>query len=172
MHTIKSRLDVIVSEAMSQASGMAAEEINAQVIYATRPEFGDYQANGVMAIAKRLGKKPRDLAQEVVDAIPGNDLIAKLEIAGPGFINITLADEWLNKQASEYRIAPSNLIARLDSPQTIVVDYSSPNLAKEMHVGICEARLSVMPLSASKVPWATMSSARITLVTGELSSVC
>ncbi|GFZ82397.1 arginine--tRNA ligase [Pseudohongiella nitratireducens] len=135
MHTIKSRLDVIVSEAMSQASGMAAEEINAQVIYATRPEFGDYQANGVMAIAKRLGKKPRDLAQEVVDAIPGNDLIAKLEIAGPGFINITLADEWLNKQASEYRIAPSNLIARLDSPQTIVVDYSSPNLAKEMHVG-------------------------------------
>ena len=51
MHTIKSRLDVIVSEAMSQASGIAAEEINAQVIYATRPEFGDYQANGVMAIA-------------------------------------------------------------------------------------------------------------------------
>lgn len=135
MHTIKSRLDTIVSEAMSQASGIAANEINAQVIYATRPEFGDYQANGVMAIAKRLGKKPRDLAQEVVAAMPKNDLIANLEIAGPGFINITLADHWLNQQASLYRSEPSTLIARLDEPQTIVVDYSSPNLAKEMHVG-------------------------------------
>lgn len=135
MHTIKSRLDTIVSEAMSQASGIAANEINAQVIYATRPEFGDYQANGVMAIAKRLGKKPRDLAQEVVAAMPKNDLIANLEIAGPGFINITLADQWLNQQASQYRSEPSTLIARLDEPQTIVVDYSSPNLAKEMHVG-------------------------------------
>jgi arginyl-tRNA synthetase len=135
MHTIKSQLDAIVSAAMSQASGIAANEINAQVIYATRPEFGDYQANGVMAIAKRLGKKPRDLAQEVVDAIPANELIAKLEIAGPGFINITLNDTWLNTQATRFRGEPAQLIARLDKPETIVVDYSSPNLAKEMHVG-------------------------------------
>lgn len=135
MHTIKSRLDAIISEAMSAASGIAADEINAQVIYATRPEFGDYQANGVMAIAKRLGEKPRDLAQKVVDAVASNELIAKLEIAGPGFINITLTDQWLNDRATQFRSEPSRLIARLDKPETIVVDYSSPNLAKEMHVG-------------------------------------
>ena len=129
-------LRAVLEESFCRAlSAVGMADAPALVRPSAKPQFGDYQANGCMAAAKKAGMNPRELAQKVVDAVEVDDLVEKLEIAGPGFINITLNTDWLAAQ----------LAARLDdarlgvdapaSPQTVVVDYSSPNLAKEMHVG-------------------------------------
>ena len=93
-----------------------------------KPEFGDYQSNGVMAAAKRASKNPREAAAEVIDTLDLEGIASTVEIAGPGFINITLAPEFLANAA------PGD-VNQAREPQTVVVDYSAPNLAKEMHVG-------------------------------------
>ena len=94
---------------------------------ASRPEFGDYQANGVMAAAKRAGKNPREVAQAVIDVIDLDGIASNLAVAGPGFINVTLSPQFIANAAT----APQPCL----NPQRVVVDYSGPNLAKEMHVG-------------------------------------
>ena len=94
---------------------------------ASRPEFGDYQANGVMAAAKRAGKNPREVAQAVIDVIDLDGIASNLAVAGPGFINVTLAPQFIANAATTPQPSPN--------PQRVVVDYSGPNLAKEMHVG-------------------------------------
>ncbi len=97
---------------------------------ASRPEFGDYQANGVMGAAKRSGIKPRDLAEAVVGAAALDDLAARVDVAGPGFVNLTLSEAFLAAQ-----LVPEDRLSVVEHPETVVVDYSSPNLAKAMHVG-------------------------------------
>lgn len=133
MFNIKQSLEQLMSSAIDQATGLSGSK--GHVIYATRAEFGDYQANGVMAVAKQLKTNPRDLAARVIASIPGNDLIARAEMAGPGFINLFLHDAYLVQWGSHYAQQQTPLIEATAAPQTIVVDYSSPNLAKEMHVG-------------------------------------
>ena len=131
--SIKALLAKKVSAAMLQA-GIPAECPPA-VSESKQAKFGDFQANGVMGAAKKLKTNPRELAQKVVDGLDLEGIASKLELAGPGFINIFLADSFISEQANT-QLSDTNLgVYKSATPQTVVVDYSSPNLAKEMHVG-------------------------------------
>ena len=126
----------ILSEKIKQAMIAAGAEQNVEplVRQSGKVQFGDYQANGIMGAAKKLGLNPREFAQKVVDNVDLNGIAEKLEIAGPGFINIFLAPTWLAQQ-TENAYGDDKLGIHLNQAQTVVVDYSSPNVAKEMHVG-------------------------------------
>lgn len=112
----------------------AEQNVEPLVRQSGKVQFGDYQANGIMGAAKKLGLNPREFAQKVVDNVDLNGIAEKLEIAGPGFINIFLAPTWLAQQ-TENAFSGDKLGINLNQAQTVVVDYSSPNVAKEMHVG-------------------------------------
>jgi arginyl-tRNA synthetase len=118
-----------------------APDAPAMVAPAARAEFGDYQANGVMGAAKLLKTNPRKLAEKVVAQTAAgsvgdlSEIAEKVEVAGPGFINIRLKKQWLGARLSAASSDERLGVERPAKPQAVVVDYSAPNLAKEMHVG-------------------------------------
>lgn len=122
------------TQAAMVALGLPADT-NTAVTISTKVEFGDYQINGAMAAAKLLKTNPRALAEQLVQQLDLADMAEKVEIAGPGFINVTLRKDWLAAQLVGASQNPRLTLSANPSPQTVVVDYSAPNLAKEMHVG-------------------------------------
>lgn len=113
----------------------ASDTAAALVRQSAKVQFGDYQANGIMGAAKALKMNPREFAQATLDKLDLSDLAEKVEIAGPGFINIFLKNIFLSKELVQLRTSERLDVNPVASPETVVVDYSSPNLAKEMHVG-------------------------------------
>jgi arginyl-tRNA synthetase len=99
------------------------------------PRHGDYQANCAMPLAKVLSRKPQEIAREITQRLDRNGILEEPVVAGPGFINLRLSTAWLAAQLQTMARDERLGMERADSPKTYVVDYSSPNVAKPMHVG-------------------------------------
>lgn len=122
-------------QALVAAFGQELAATDPLLVPASNPKFGDYQSNVAMSLAKPLKQKPRDIAQKIVDHLNVSDICEAPEIAGPGFINLMIKPSYLEAQLSSIVGFARLGVDRVDSPQKIVVDFSSPNIAKEMHVG-------------------------------------
>ncbi len=128
---LKSNISIIIKTALDKCDISADVVINES----TKAEFGDYQYNGIMPLAKVFKQNPREIAKRVVSQIEIGTIISKVEVAGPGFINIFLNRDWLSENANIALKDDRLSISKTDNPLKILIDYSGPNMAKEMHVG-------------------------------------
>ncbi|MGC9502748.1 arginine--tRNA ligase [Baaleninema sp.] len=135
MSSIPEQLRLKFDRALVDAFGEELAGTDPLLASTNNPKFGDYQANLAMSLAKRLKQKPRDIAQQIVDRLEVSDICEPPEIAGPGFINLRLKREFLEAQLQKMQGSDRLGIDPTETPQTTVVDFSSPNIAKEMHVG-------------------------------------
>jgi arginyl-tRNA synthetase len=139
MLRIAQALDTQLREAMQRAFPEVDALLDPQLAPASKPEFGDFQANGALPLAKPLKQAPRQIAGAIVEALQADpafiDLCLEPQIAGPGFINLTIRPECLAAEVSARLGDPRLGVPEVQSDAAVVVDFSSPNIAKEMHVG-------------------------------------
>ena len=129
---LKQHINLAIQSAFDKAN---IKEKPMSVSEATKPEFGDYQFNGAMALSKKLGKNPREISKSIIEHLDFDGIIANAEIAGPGFINLWLNHNWIATNC-EFACKDERIgVKKRELPVKVVVDYSGPNMAKQMHVG-------------------------------------
>lgn len=135
MNATQEQLKVKFQQAMGAAFGAEYAEVDPILVSTSNPKFGDYQANVSLSLAKKVGQQPRAIASAIIEKLDVTDICEPPEIAGPGFINIKLKTAYLEAQLNAIQVDPRLGIAPTKNPKRVIVDYPSPNIAKEMHVG-------------------------------------
>jgi len=135
MNATQEQLKLKLTQALVAAFGTDYTNTDPILVSASNPKFGDYQANVALSLSKKLGKQPRIIAGEIVSKLDVSDICEPPEIAGPGFINLKLQTSYLEAQLNAIQLDSRLGIPTATNPQKQIVDFSSPNIAKEMHVG-------------------------------------
>jgi arginyl-tRNA synthetase len=136
--SLSSHLSRIAGEAFAEL-GLPAEL--GETVPSQRPELAQFQVNGAMAAGKALGRAPREIAQAVADRLATHPDMARVEVAGPGFVNITLTDAAIARLAADAASDPYLGFPITDKPENVIVDYAGPNVSKAMHVGHLRATI-------------------------------
>lgn len=130
--------DLLISRVKSALENAFGKEIASEseaMLLPAKPEHGDYQCNAALPLAKRLKLKPRDVADKLMASLEVGDVVDSMDISGPGFINLKLSEKFVKGKIVNMLKDPTRLgVAAAVTPSRIIVDFSSPNIAKEMHV--------------------------------------
>ncbi|MEB3190226.1 MAG: arginine--tRNA ligase [Snowella sp.] len=138
MKSIIEQLNEIFIPALTEVVGEEKDYPTPVIVPATNPKFGDFQCNLALPLAKTLGQQPRAIAEQIIAAIKPEEIYnicEPLTIAGPGFINLTLKSDYISSQIKQMRQNSRLGVEKIPQPERVIVDFSSPNIAKEMHVG-------------------------------------
>ncbi|NES40124.1 arginine--tRNA ligase [Moorena sp. SIO2C4] len=135
MKSIVEQLRLQFTQALTAAFGSDVAGVDPMMVPASNPKFGDYQSNVALALSKRLKQPPRAIAESLLQYIDVAEICQSPTIAGPGFINLSLKPAYLEERLREIHTDPRLGVAVAPAPRQVIVDFSSPNIAKEMHVG-------------------------------------
>ena len=135
MTSILEQLKDSVSQALVSAFGAELADTDPLVAPTNNPKFGDYQSNVALSLAKPLKQNPRAIAQSIIEHLQIEEMCEQPTIAGPGFINFMVKSDYIGEILRQIQPDPRLGIARVDPAEKVIVDFSSPNIAKEMHVG-------------------------------------
>ncbi|MFM2063641.1 MAG: hypothetical protein RLZZ507_3312 [Cyanobacteriota bacterium] len=135
MNATQEQLKLKLQQALVAAFGADYTKVDPILVPASNPKFGDFQANVALSLSKKLGMQPRAIASAIVEKLDVSDICEQPEIAGPGFINLKLQTSYLEAQLNAIKTDSRLGVPKAKNPQKEIVDFSSPNIAKEMHVG-------------------------------------